>query len=661
LDPAVVPDGAGAEPVNAPFSSYQQVSTSVVAVIAAAGGDSAEATPAVKYRAASKVLVVGILNIAPPNIPPLESARIVRDQTSFGNTHHSNRDAMSTRQILFLGLLAMSAARAGTFQLTIIAFNDFHGNLESPGKFRANAQSPEVPAGGVDYLAGYVAYLKAQNKYNVVVSVGDLTGASPLISALFHDEGTVEAMNRLGLEINAVGNHEFDKGKRELRRLQRGGCSTLDANTCEGATAGMRAHFAGARFQYLAANVVDTSTGKTLFPAYTVKTYHGIKVAFIGLTLRDTPAVVTAAGVAGLRFADEASTINAAVHELKRRGVESVVVLIHQGGAQTGKTVDINDCAGGLDGTPIKTIVSQLDDAVRLVISAHTHAAYICRIPGRSGDPVLVTSAASYGRVLTNIDATIDTQTGKMTAVTARNTVVDRSNTAINPDPAVQRIVDRYATLTAPVVKRVVGSATAEISRTPNEAGESAMGDLIADAQLEATSTANAGAAQIAFMNDGGIRAGLTDGEVTVGELYTAQPFGNSLVTMTLTGAQIKTALEEQFKGCALGAPAAKDSRASDQLLQVSQGFSYTWSQADVACGKVDAASITLHGVTVTPTASYRITANSFLADGGDQISIFKSGTGRVIGPPDVDALTAYFAKHGTVQPIQPQRIRVVP
>jgi len=580
---------------------------------------------------------------------------------------------LKTCLILLLGLLPMSAARAGTFQLKIIALNDFHGNLQSPGNYRANAQSPEVPAGGVDYLAGYVAYLKAQNPDNVVVSAGDLTGASPLISALFHDEGTIEAMNRLGLEIDAVGNHEFDKGKRELLRLQRGGCSALDANTChgaltgegaptgDGATAGTPPAFAGATFRYLAANVFDASTGKTIFPAYTVKTYHGIRVAYIGLTLKDTPAVVTAAGVAGLRFADDASTINTAVRELKRRGVESFVVLIHQGGAQTGKAVDINECAGGLDGTPIRTIVSNLDDAVRLVISGHTHAAYICRLPRRSGNPVLVTSADSYGRVLTDIDATIDTKTGKMTGVTARNRVVDRTNTAIQPDPAVEHIVDRYATLTAPFVNRVVGSVAAEITRTPNDAGESAMGDLIADAQLEATSAATAGGAQIAFMNDGGIRAGLAGGSVTFGELYTAQPFGNSLVTMTLTGAQIKIALEEQFKGCALGAPPAKDARASDQLLQVSQGFSYEWSPAGVACSKVDAASIKLHGVTVMPTESYRITANNFLADGGDQIYIFKSGTGRVTGPPDVDVLTAYFAKHGSIEPIQPQRIRVVP
>jgi 5'-nucleotidase len=570
--------------------------------------------------------------------------------------------------ILF-SLLAMSAARAETFQLRIIALNDFHGNLQSPGRFRADAQSPEVPAGGVDYLAGYVAYLRAQNPDNVVVSAGDLTGASPLISGLFHDEGTIEAMNRLGLQINAVGNHEFDKGKKELLRLQHGGCSTIDANTCQGATEGTPVPFEGAKFQYLAANVFDTSTGETIFPAYALKTYHGVKVAFIGLTLKDTPSVVTAAGVAGLRFADEASTINTTVRELQTQGVESFVVLIHQGGSQTGKTFDINGCAGGLDGTPIKAIVSKLDDAVSLVISAHTHQAYNCRVPTRSGHPALVTSASSYGRLLTQIDVTIDTKTGKITADSAHNMVVDRTNPKITPDPAVQHIVERYAALTAPTVDRVVGSLTEEITETTSDSGESAMGELIADAQFEATSAASAGAAQIAFMNDGGIRAGLPfkaapgsrDGAVTLGELYTAQPFGNSLVTMTLSGAQIKTALEEQFKGCALGAPGADEARTSDQLLQVSEGFSYTWSQAGAACRKVDAGSIKLRGVTMNPTATYRVTANSFLADGGGQIYVLKSGTDRVTGPIDVDALAAYFARHGSIGPIRPQRIRMVP
>ena len=220
-------------------------------------------------------------------------------------------------QATIASLLLLTSARADDFKLKIIAFNDFHGNLQSPGRFRANAQSPNVPVGGIDFLAGYVERLKGENPYNVVVSAGDLAGASPLVSALFHDEDTIEAMNRLGLEINAVGNHEFDKGKQELLRLQNGGCSTQDQNTCQGAATGTPVPFEGAKFQYLAANVVDTSTGKTILPAYAIKTYNGVKIAFIGLTLKDTPSLVVPAGVAGLKFMDEAGAINAVVRQLR--------------------------------------------------------------------------------------------------------------------------------------------------------------------------------------------------------------------------------------------------------------------------------------------------------------------------------------------------------
>src|ERR1035437_6061078 len=278
---------------------------------------------------------------------------------------------------IVLSLVVPTVARAENFRLKIIALNDFHGNLQSPGKFRANPQSPEVDAGGVDFLAGYVANLKSQNPDNVVISAGDVTGGGPAILALFHDEDTIETMNRLGLEINGVGNHEFDHGMRELLRLQHGGCSTVDANTCKGKVAGTPVPFEGAKFKYLAANVFYTSTGKTIFPAYAVKTYHGVKVAFIGVTLKDTPAIVAASGVAGLRFADEAITINATVRQLRRQGIESFVVLIHEGGYQAVKgSRDINACAGDMNGYPIRPIVSQLDDAVDLVMSAHTHEAY---------------------------------------------------------------------------------------------------------------------------------------------------------------------------------------------------------------------------------------------------------------------------------------------
>ena len=569
------------------------------------------------------------------------------------------------RRVAYAGILALvwvGSARAQEFRLKIIALNDLHGNLQSPGKFAAEPGSPAVAAGGVDYLAGYITQLKSENPDNVVVSAGDLTGASPLVSSLFHDEPTIEAANRMGLEINGVGNHEFDKGMKELRRFQQGGCSTLDANTCKGKVVGTPVPFEGAKFEYLAANVFDVKTGKTIFPGYAVKTYHGVKVAFIGVTLEETPTITTASAVAGLRFEDEATTINAIVHRLRVQGIESFVVLIHQGGYQkVDGSRDINACAGDMEGQPIRPIVAQFDDAVDLVISAHTHEAYVCSLPNRAGRKIPVTSASSYGRVVSDIDVTIDTKTRDVTAVKARNLLVDRTNPAITPNAAIARIVDKYAELAAPIVNRVVGSVAGEITRTKSEAGETPMGDLIADAELEATSTPGSGGAQVALTNEGGIRSGLKLGKVTYGELFTAQPFGNNLVTMSLTGAQIKTMLEEQFKGCGLDAPAGEATPSNDRILQPSEGFSYTWSSAGAICNKVDAGSIKIGGVVVSSSAKYRVTVNDLLADGGEEIHVLKKGTDRRVGGTDIDAMTAYFAKHRAVAPGLPHRISVAP
>jgi len=570
------------------------------------------------------------------------------------------------------GLASLRPAGAQDFTLKIIALNDLHGYVQSPGVFRANAQSPEVPVGGVDFLAGYIAHLKSQNPYNVVVSAGDLTGASPLNSALFHDEDTIEAMNRAGLEINAVGNHEFDQGRKELLRFQHGGCSTQDHNTCKGAATGTPVPFEGAKFKYLAANVFDTSTGKTIFPGYTIKTYNGVSIAFIGLTLKDTPAEVTFGRTAGLRFADEADTINAIVRRLHKQGIESFVVLIHQGGRQTTKgTSDINACEGDLKGTPIQSIVNRLDDAVALVISAHTHLAYICQVPNSVGRKIPVTSASAFGRLLTDIDVTLNKKTKKVTSVSAHNILVDRTNPAITPDPAIKTLIDRYAVLAAPIVNREVGSITATITKAKDDRGESFLSDLIADAQLEAPSPSAAGAAVIAFTNTEGVRSdlpfasgvpGLEPGKVTYGELFAVQPFRNTLVTMTLTGAQIRALLEEQFKGCALGAaPGDDDAPSGDRWLAVSRGFTYILNNSGATCNKIDPTGIKLDGVVVDPAAKYRVTVNSFLADGGALFHVLPKGTDRLVGPPDIDALTAYFAKHPSIAPTQPHRINVAP
>lgn len=569
-------------------------------------------------------------------------------------------------------LIATAAATAAPVTLRIIAFNDFHGNLQSPGSFRANATAAPVAAGGVDAIAGYVAAARAANPDTLVVSAGDLVGASPLVSALFHDEGTIEAMNRLGLDFNAVGNHEFDHGRAELLRLQGGGCHPSDpTHSCRGAQVGTPVPFEGAKFRFLAANVVDAASGKTLFPAYGIKTVAGVRVAFIGMTLAETPTIVTPTGIAGLQFKDEISTVNALIPELRAAGAGVIVVLLHQGGVQDTLAhpgpVDVDACAGAdkagqLDDSDasahLRHIVAGLDDAVDLVISGHTHAAYDCRLPNAAGRRIPVTSANSFGRVVTDIAVTADDVTGRASAIRTTNRVVDRTSAAFEPDARIAALVAAYDKLGAPVADRVIGSIAKALPNTPNAACEVPAGDLVADAQLAATSPAALGGAAVAFMNRGGVRGGgftipssrvdEGGGNVTYGEAFGVQPFGNSLVTMSLTTRQVKDALEQQFAGC-LG-------QTASHALLPSAGFSFRWN-GDQACGRrvtdvsllVDGAPVTLvdgDGAVQSPERAWRVTVNNYLASGGDGFTIFKEGTQRLGGAQDVDALSAWLADH---------------
>ncbi|PUA29512.1 MAG: bifunctional metallophosphatase/5'-nucleotidase [Cellvibrio sp. 79] len=558
------------------------------------------------------------------------------------------------------------AVYAADVPVKIIAFNDFHGQLEAPGSLRANAATavPTIPVGGVEWMAAYVDLLKAKNPNNVVVSAGDLIGATPLISALFHDEPTIEAMNRLGLEFNAVGNHEFDEGREELLRMQNGGCHPSDSNSCQGAVVGTPVPFEGAKFSFLAANVQDAVSKKTLFVPYAIKTFGAVRVAFIGMTLKETPTIVSPSGVAGLEFTDEAATVNALIPKLRARGVKAVVVLIHQGGTQpvTQAADTINSCAGNLAGTPIAPIVNRLDNEVDLVISGHTHQAYNCLVRNKVGRLISVTSANSIGRVLTDIDVFVNPKTGDITSVNAQNKLVDRSAAGVVPNAEIASIVSKYRALAMPVANRVIGEITAAMPDSDvNTAGESGLGDVIADAQLQATSASGMGDAVIAFMNPGGVRspgllypssaAGEGDGKVTYGEVFTVQPFGNSLTTITLSGEQIHILLEQQFTDCHAGnAPAnwnypiGDNGQAFNRILQVSAGFTYNWSATRPGCDKVAPESIMLNGKAIDPTLEYRVTVNNFLADGGDKFFILAKGKQRLGGAQDVDALEAFFA-----------------
>jgi 5'-nucleotidase len=517
--------------------------------------------------------------------------------------------------------------------LQILAINDFHGNIAtSSGSFGGT--------GRADYLAANVAAAEADADNSILVSAGDLIGASPLISALFHDEPTIEAMNLIGLEINGVGNHEFDEGAAELLRMQNGGSHPVDGDL-DGDP------FLGADFEFLAANVVVDATGDTLFPPYTIRNYQGVKVAFIGMTLKGTPTIVTPSGVAGLTFNDEAETVNALVPILQQNNVEAIVVLLHEGGFSPGGQ---NDCNGGLFG-PIAEIVPQLDDAVDLVIAGHTNDEFVCEIDGK-----WVTMADTRGRLFTDIDVTLNRVTKDMTIQAINN--VPNLQAGVTPDPALTALIDKYQTLSDPLANQVIGTVTTDISRTGNLAGESALGDIIADAQHEATMDPGFGSAVVAFMNPGGIRANIdfvssgpeADGEFTFGEAFGVQPFGNSLVTMTLTGAQIDTLLEQQWVG-----------QTSPRILQVSTGFTYEWSASQPDGSKVDPATIKIGGVAVDPGTGYRVTVNSFLADGGDNFSVLVDGTDRLGGEVDLDALVTYFGAHSPVPPGPQDRITRLP
>ncbi|SEL53062.1 bifunctional metallophosphatase/5'-nucleotidase [Nitrosovibrio tenuis] len=556
-----------------------------------------------------------------------------------------------------------------TLKVRVIAFNDFHGNIDGADlNFTSPVDGipPRTPAGGVDYLAGLVKQLKASAPNNVVVSAGDLIGASPLDSALFHDEPTIETMNRLGLEFNAVGNHEFDEGREELLRMQNGGCHPTDANSCQGNSVGTPYPFEGARFDFLAANVMDTASGKTLFPAYGVKNFKGNRVAFIGMTLKGTPSIVTPAGISGLAFKDEADTVNQLIGKLKRHGINAVVVLLHEGGLAPGS---INGCAG-VSG-PIVDIVKRLDDAVDLIISGHTHQAYNCTLPNSTGRTIPVTSAGAFGRLLTSIDLILDTRTKDIVAVSAMNKLVDRDNVLHAADPIkpvdeISVIVANYQALAEPIANRVIGSITANITAVRNAAGESALGDVIADSQLAATAPPDKGGAAIAFMNTGGIRADLTyagstadegDGNVTYGEAFTVQPFGNSLTIKTLTGQQLYDLLNQQW--------AAGQYADGGRTLQISNGFTYQHTfvpkVSPLGANYVCDGSLKLNGVAIDKSASYRVTMNSFLASGGDNYSVFNLGTNQLGGDVDLDALEAYLhANPGGITPGSQDRIRNV-
>ncbi|MFF8380717.1 bifunctional metallophosphatase/5'-nucleotidase [Streptomyces sp. NPDC015661] len=534
----------------------------------------------------------------------------------------------------------------------LLSFNDLHGNLEPPAgssgqviRVKEDGTTEKIDAGGVEYLATHLRQARQGNRYSITAAAGDMIGASPLLSGLFHDEPTIEALNELDLDVTSVGNHEFDEGARELARMQNGGCHPTDGCYVDGKT------FQGADFPYLAANVTDEKTGKPILDPTFIWEKDGVRIGFIGVTLEGTPNVVTAAGVKGLKFGDEVETINKYTKILERKGVKSIVALVHEGGMPASDAFNYN-CDGDGDGDgegvsgAIVDIAKNVSPQVDALVTGHTHQAYVCSIPDPAGNPRLVTSASSIGKLYTDTTLTYDRATKDIvrTAVASANHVVSRD---VPKADDMTELIQDWNTLAAPIANRPQGWIAADINGRGSTAYEKPLGDVIADAQLEGLAPADKGGAQLALMNPGGIRSDLVykasgaegDGVVTYRESFTVQPFTNMMNVVDLTGANLITALKQQVSGSNL---------KSVKILQVSRGLTYTLDMTKTGADRVVDGTIKLNGEAIDPSKTYRVAMNEFLAGGGDGFAALATGTNKLVGASDLDLFNGYLAAHSS-------------
>ncbi|MCG2586095.1 bifunctional UDP-sugar hydrolase/5'-nucleotidase [Massilia sp. TS11] len=527
---------------------------------------------------------------------------------------------------LFAALALSGAACAAPVEINLVAINDFHGHLDATRPALVNPQHPgenQSEAGGAELLGAALQAWRREDPDLLFVAAGDLIGATPALSAMWADEPAIGVMNLLGLRVSAAGNHEFDQGRHELQRQLEGGCAgaTRPAKTCR-----LSGEYRGAQFGYLAANVIERASGRPWLPAYRIETVKGVKLALIGAVTRETPSLVMGSGIQGLDFTDEAEAINRLLPELRAQGVQAFVVLIHEGGG-TRETYNQADC-GKLEG-PIVPIVKRLDPAIKLVISGHTHRAYLCNVDGR-----VVTQAAKGGQMLSRIRLTLDDSDGQVRAVQASNVLLQPGQYA--PDPRITAYLAQVRTASAAALAQPVARvAVNRIERVPSAAGESRLGSLVADALLDAT---RAQGVQLALMNLGGIREPLQARQqvVSMGDALAVLPYGNVLVLMDLSGAQLREILEQQWE------PKYDERR----LLQVSRGLHYVWDKTRPAGQRILPGSLTLDGQPLGDGQRVRIVTNNFLAEGGSNFDTFRAGQQRVETPLlDIDAFVHYLSK----------------
>jgi 5'-nucleotidase len=575
-----------------------------------------------------------------------------------------------------VGLVAVpsvaSAKPKPNIPVQLIAMNDFHGRIStqagSDGQLLSGLGGPgpdgkpgttddgTILVGGAAHVSATVQALRASfaeqnggSTDSFFVGAGDLISASPFESSVFKDEPTIEVLDAMGLDVSSVGNHEFDRGTDELRRISGATDDTYtdDVEACEGIIPNQTGCFGdgdhafdGADFPYLAANVLDKATGQPMLPPYQVfDVAGGQKVALIGVVTETTPTIVSPTGITDVSFVDEAEAVNHWTRELKKQGIRSVGVLVHEGGDVTG-TASIptaNDCTG-LTG-PIVDLNDRMDKGVDFIVSAHAHETYNCLLPVRGSESRLVTQAGFYGKLVTDVRLTINPNTGdvdRRATYTASNVAVTRNSI----DPQVQAIVDYWNSRAAGPGNVVVGTVDGPLLRARDGESvvrydESVLGTFVANAQLAVAQTRpELQSPAVAFMNPGGLRTDIAAGEVTFRELFDVQPFSNTVNTITLTGAAIDDVLEQQFRGA---------DRASDLVLSTSDGFRYEYDRARSEGDRVFDCSVTINGAPIEPTATYRVAANSFLAGGGDSFTAFTTGTGQVTGPVDVDTSVEYL------------------
>ncbi|MDL4772895.1 bifunctional metallophosphatase/5'-nucleotidase [Actinomadura xylanilytica] len=538
------------------------------------------------------------------------------------------------------GLAAQPAAArpAPTASVRLLSLNDFHGNLEPPAGSSGTAideTGAAVPAGGAAYIATHLKRLA--DRRTLTVAQGDLIGASPLISAAYHDEPSVQFMGDMGVTASAVGNHEFDEGYQELQRIQNGGCHPKDGCTPAG-------RWKGAKYDYLAANVLTEKGGEPILKPWTIRRVNGVRIGFIGVVTKTTPSIVTAEGIKGLRFDDEVAAADRSARELKKRGVRAMVLLVHEGDqVKAGQRPD----ACGVEPGAGTRIAKDADPEIDVVLSGHTHQQYVCSVTDPKGRPRLYSSGSSFGRVITQVDFKVDRRTGDIVRSTLKgdNHVVTRD---VPADPKTERFVQTWKERVATIADKPIGKITADLTRAPSASGETALGDVVADAQLASMKEQGA---QVALMNPGGVRADLVykasgsegDGVVTYGEAFAVQPFSNVMGMTSLTGAQLDALLEQQWTA------------AGEKILQPSAGLRFTIDRSKAVGDRVS--TITVDGAAVDPAATYKVAANNFLLGGGDGFSTFTEGKDQVLGPIDLDGFVAYLAANPSITPPALDRI----